>query len=107
MVPEYVPATDDAGMVNVSVGFQLAELLPTPAAQEAAVPGDDKLATMPRPNVPMPLVAVAAPDEYAMLALTTVSFTLADPVVKSVDDAVAVHVAIAAPRPSVTVTVPS
>jgi len=39
MVPVQRPATAAAGSVIVSVGFQVAKLLPTPAVREKAVAG--------------------------------------------------------------------
>jgi hypothetical protein len=61
IVPVYVPATCDVESVKVMVGFQLAELLPVPAAREKAVPEAERLVRTPGVNVPRPVVAVASP----------------------------------------------
>src|SRR5205823_13772424 len=58
-------------------------------------------------NVPVPELAAAAPDQYETLAMTMVSLAVAPPVVKSPDDAVAVHDESSPPRRSLTDTVPS
>jgi hypothetical protein len=57
-------------------------------------------------KTPIPVVAVAGPDQYDTAAFGIVSARVPPPVLKSVEDTVVVHVAVSAPRRSVTVTGP-
>jgi hypothetical protein len=61
----------------------------------------------PEVKVPAPVVKVAIPDQYETLALEMVSAGLLAPVTKSVATTVAVQIAVAGPRWSVTFTGPS
>jgi len=88
------------------VGLHVALSFPTPA-QLPAVPELERFASTPGVNAPVPVVAEAAPELYAIEAFATVSFALAPPVVKVVDETDEVQVATSAPRVSVTVTAPS
>jgi hypothetical protein len=105
MVPLYVPATRPAGIVTVTVGSHEEELLSVPT-HAPPVPGAAIAARTPGVKVPSP-DDVAVPELYATFVFEIVSDAVAVPVVKSVDDTVAVQSATSAARSSVTVTVPS
>jgi hypothetical protein len=95
----------------MSDGFHVAEFLPTPSVSVNAVRGVVRdcarmAVSCPGVKVPVPVVAVAGPDQYETLLLVIVSGAVPPPVVKSVEDTVVVHVAVSALRASVTVTGP-
>ena len=91
----------------MSDGFHVQELLPTPSVSVKAVRGAlsdcaRRAVSWPGVKTPMPVVAVAGPDQYDTSAFGIVSAGVPPPVVKSVEDTVVVQVAVSAPRRSVT-----
>jgi hypothetical protein len=68
IVPEYEPTTASDGMATTTVGFQVAELLPTTVVA-ANASTDESIASLTRAstcqgvNTPTPVVAVERPDQ--------------------------------------------
>jgi hypothetical protein len=111
-VPLYAPATAFVGGFTTIVGFQLTAIVRTSPTALKAVRGSDKSCAAPAFDWPgvklakVPVVAVAAPDQYEMRLFAIVSLAEPPPVVNTVAVTVATNDGATIPD-AFTVTVPS